>query len=124
MPNRVNHFEVIGRDGKKLQEFYGKVFQWKIDADNDMQYGMISGTDGGIGGGIGAAPPNMEPHGVTFYVEVANLEDTLRNVESAGGKTVMPPSDVPGGPRLAMFTDPEGHMIGLTQAGTMQGSQN
>ena len=54
MPNPVVHFEVIGKDGQKLQRFYGQVFEWDIKADNPMQYGMISGGEGGgIGGGIG-----------------------------------------------------------------------
>jgi predicted enzyme related to lactoylglutathione lyase len=29
---------------------------------------------------------------------------------------MMPPNDVPGGPRIALFTDPEGHVVGLVQA--------
>ena len=126
MPNPVVHFEVIGKDGEKLQRFYGQVFDWDIKADNPMRYGMISGGEGGgIGGGIGAAPPDMQPHGVTFYIEVANLDQTLEQVEKSGGKIEMPPSDVPGGPRMAQFKDPEGHLVGLIQAGTMQGgSQN
>ena len=28
------------------------------------------------------------------------------------------PTDVPGGPSIAMFTDPEGHLVGLLEAGT------
>jgi hypothetical protein len=30
-----------------------------------------------------------------------------------GGKTVLPPTDVPEGPSLALFSDPEGNVIGL-----------
>lgn len=121
MPNPVTHFEVIGRDAKKLQTFYSKVFSWKIDADNPMQYGMVGAEDKGIAGGVGGYEGDDGERGVTFYVEVDNLEDTLRLIESAGGKTVAPPMDVPGGPRMAQFADPEGHRIGLVQAGTMQG---
>ncbi len=123
MANPVTHFEVIGADGKKLQDFYGGVFGWKIRADNPMQYGMISGEgDHGIGGGIGGGAEG-DGRWVTFYVEVANLEQTLQSIEGAGGHTLMPPADVPGGPRMAQFSDPEGNRIGLVQAGSMQGGQ-
>ncbi len=122
MANPVVHFEVIGRDGKKLQDFYRKVFEWKIDADNPMQYGMVGAQGGeGIGGGVSGYAGEDGHRGVTFYVQVPNLEQTLKQIEAAGGKTVMPPADVPGGPRMAQFTDPEGNWIGLIQAGTMQG---
>lgn len=122
MANPVVHFEVIGRDGKKLQDFYSNVFHWKIDADNPMHYGMIGAAGGeGIGGGIGGYEGEDGHRGVTFYVEVANIEDSLRQIEAAGGKTVVPPPDIEGGPRMAQFTDPEGNRIGLVQAGTMQG---
>jgi uncharacterized protein len=122
MPNPVVHFEVIGEDGKKLQDFYSTVFAWKINADNPMSYGMVSGgaEQGGIGGGI-AGYPEEGGRGVTFYIEVASLEDTLEQVEKSGGRTLMSPDDVPGGPRMAQFQDPQGNRIGLVQAGTMQG---
>jgi predicted enzyme related to lactoylglutathione lyase len=31
----------------------------------------------------------------------------------------MPPMAVPGGPEIAQFSDPDGHMIGRSKAGTM-----
>lgn len=117
MPNPVTHFEIHGRDGKKTQDFYASLFGWSIDANNPMNYGMVSAQgDQGIGGGIAQA--QVEPL-VTVYVEVEDLATTLAKAESLGGKTILPPSDVPGGPKLAQFADPDGNVIGLTQAGTM-----
>ncbi|MDB5028605.1 MAG: hypothetical protein JWO66_2294 [Candidatus Eremiobacteraeota bacterium] len=29
---------------------------------------------------------------------------------------MMPPDQVPNGPRIALFTDPEGHVVGLVEA--------
>jgi uncharacterized protein len=117
MANAVTHFEIHGKDGKKTQGFYASVFGWSIDADNPMNYGMVSAPGGeGIGGGIAQA---MGQPMVTIYVEVEDLDATLKAAESLGGKTILPPSDVPGGPRLAQFADPDGNVIGLTQAGTM-----
>jgi uncharacterized protein len=117
MANPVTHFEIHGRDGKKTQAFYASLFGWTVDADNPMDYGMVSAPDGeGIGGGISQA--QGQPM-VTVYVEVEDLEATLKTAESLGGKTVLPPSDVPGGPKLALFADPDGNLIGLAQAGTM-----
>ena len=124
MPNPVTHFEVIGRDGERLKEFYSRVFKWKINSDNPMNYGMVSADGGqGIGGGISGFPGEEGHRGVTFYVEVPDLNAALGEIEAAGGKIVMHPDDVPGGPRLAQFTDPEGNRIGLTQAGSMGGQQ-
>jgi uncharacterized protein len=115
--NPVVHFEILGRDGKKSQQFYTSLFGWNVDANNPMDYGMVSASsDGGIGGGIAAA--QGEPM-VTVYVDVADLDATLKQAEALGGRTIMPPADVPGGPRLAQFADPDGNVIGLTQAGTM-----
>jgi uncharacterized protein len=117
MANAVTHFEIHGKDGKKTQDFYASVFGWSIDADNPMNYGMVSAPGGeGIGGGIAQA---MGQPMVTIYVEVEDLDATLKAAEALGGKTILPASDVPGGPRLAQFADPDGNVIGLTQAGTM-----
>ncbi len=117
MGNKVVHFEVLGKDGKKLQQFYGSMFDWNVDANNPMNYGMVNAADAGVGGGIG---PAMEggPQ-VTFYVEVPDLSAALKKAESLGGKKISDPMDVPGGPKLAHFADPDGNVIGLTQAGSM-----
>ena len=89
MANVVNHFEIHGTDGKKTQDFYGSLFGWSIDANNPMNYGMVSGEAGGIGGGI-AKSMDGKPM-VTIYVEVADLDATLAKVQELGGSTVMPP---------------------------------
>ena len=118
MANPVVHFEILGRDGKKSQAFYASLFGWNVDAANPMDYGMVSAQDGqGIGGGIAAAQDGKPL--VTIYADVADLDATLAKAESLGGRIIMPPMDVPGGPRLAQFADPDGNVIGLTQAGTM-----
>ena len=117
MGRKVVHFEVIGKDGKKLQDFYAKLFDWKIDANNPMNYGMVTPEDSGLGGGIAAGMDGGAGH-VTFYVEVDDLPAHLKKAEALGGKTVMGPMDVPGGPQIAMFADPEGHVIGITKSGT------
>lgn len=113
MAQPVVHFEVVGKDGKKLQEFYSKLFDWTVDANNPMQYGMVAAGEGGIGGGV-AASQDGKP-GVTFYVNVPDVAAALKKAESLGGKTVMPPMDVPGGPQIAQFSDPEGNVIGLSK---------
>jgi predicted enzyme related to lactoylglutathione lyase len=115
----VVHWEIAGKSGKTLQEFYGKLFGWQIDANNPMNYGMTkTGGEGGINGGIAQLGEGRPPY-VTFYVQVPDLQASLDKAAGMGGKTIMPPMAVPGGPSLAMFTDPEGNLIGLVQGGTM-----
>ena len=115
MASKVVHFEIHGKDGKKLQQFYASLFGWKVDANNPMQYGMVGAEQGGIGGGITKSPAAM----VTFYVAVKDLAAALKQAEKLGGKTVMKPAEVPGGPTIAQFSDPEGNVIGLLLDGTM-----
>lgn len=115
-PRPIVHFEIHGKDGKKLQEFYQTLFEWQIDHNEAINYGMISpgigGPEAGVGGGIAQTPAAPM---VTVYVQVANLSETLKKAESLGGSTVMPPMDVPNGPTIAQMRDPEGNLIGLVQ---------
>ncbi|MEX0875662.1 MAG: VOC family protein [Actinomycetota bacterium] len=111
MSSPVVHFEVVGKDAKKLQSFYADLFDWKIDANNPMDYGMVAAAERGIAGGVGPSPDGGTH--VTFYVEVPDLQAALDKAEKLGGTTVTPPMDVPGGPTLAHFADPEGNFIGL-----------
>ena len=37
---RVIHFEIVGKDGKALQAYYGALFGWKLNTDTPGGYGM------------------------------------------------------------------------------------
>jgi predicted enzyme related to lactoylglutathione lyase len=41
MGQPVVHFEVIGKDGDRLQSYYAELFGWQIDSDNPMSYGVV-----------------------------------------------------------------------------------
>lgn len=115
MANPVMHFEIHGSDGGKLQSFYASLFGWRIDANNPMQYGLVSAEGSGIGGGIAQSPAAPK---VTVYVAVEDLKASLAKAESLGGRTLMGPHVVPGGPEIAMFEDPQGNAIGLLKSGS------
>jgi predicted enzyme related to lactoylglutathione lyase len=115
MANPVVHFEVTGKDGKKLQDFYAKTFGWQINADNPMNYGIVDNAGQGIGGGISAGDGGTNQ--VTFYIEVDDPQAYLNKAEAKGGKTVMPVTEIPGMVVLAQFADPEGNVVGLVKAG-------
>jgi predicted enzyme related to lactoylglutathione lyase len=121
MGQAVVHFEVIGRDGDKLRNYYSELFGWEMDADNPMNYGIVQRTgntnaDGiGIGGGVGVGPEGYDGH-VTFYVEVPDVEAALAKAESLGGSRTMGPAQVAEGVEIGMFQDPEGHTIGVIKS--------
>jgi hypothetical protein len=60
-------------------------------------------------------PPEGYDGHITFYVEVPDVGAALAQAESLGGKRLMGPDEVPGGPVLGMFTDPEGHIVGVVE---------
>jgi predicted enzyme related to lactoylglutathione lyase len=116
MPNPITHFEIIGKDGKKTQDFYRQLFGWKVDADNPMQYGLVEAQDGkGTGGGIGGAQDGG-PGYVTIYVEVDDPQAYLDRAVAMGGKVMMPVTTIPNTVTLAQFADPDGNLIGLTRS--------
>ncbi len=121
MGQPVVHFEIVGKDGSTLQSFYSDLFGWRFDTNNPMSYGVVAreenvNADGvGIGGGVGQGPEGYPGH-VTFYVEVPDVEAALANAESLGGTRMMGPDEVMEGLVIGLFTDPEGHTVGLVQS--------
>ena len=115
MGNPVIHFEIAGRDGRKLESFYAQLFGWKIDRREagGHPYGQIhTGDEGGIGGGI-----RHEPEGraeVVFYVKVPNLAVAVAKAEQLGAAVRIPPIETPE-VTFAVITDPEGNPVGMIQ---------
>lgn len=112
MGRPVVHFEIGCRDLQKTQEFYSQMFGWKIEAMGPAA--MITPESPGIGGHITAL--GHEPHHYTvFYVDVEDVAAYLKKAESLGGKTLVPPINIPTG-TFAWMQDPEGNTVGLWKA--------
>jgi predicted enzyme related to lactoylglutathione lyase len=115
MPNPVVHWEIVGNDWQKLQKFYGDLFGWNVDVNEEFLYGMVTpdggkGIAGGIGGDMGGGKR------VSVYIEVDDPQAYLDKAEQMGGKTLMPPTEIMEGTTIAMFADPEGKTTGLIKA--------
>jgi len=113
-PAAVMHWEIQSKQPEVLHEFYGDVFGWAIDTNNEFNYGLVSskGTSGGIDGGIG--PSSGEDARVLVYAAVPSISTTLKRIEELGGKTIMPRTDM-GPVVMAIYLDPEGNTMGLIE---------
>jgi predicted enzyme related to lactoylglutathione lyase len=114
MPNPVVHFEIMGSDAKKTQEFYGNLFEWRIDTNNPFAYGMAytrESGESGINGGLGSADRG-NPR-VSVYAQVDDPQAYLDKAVALGGTVVMGVMDIPGSVTMALFADPDGNVIGL-----------
>jgi uncharacterized protein len=116
MPHPIAWFEVMGKDFNGLKKFYGDMFDWPLQ--DAMEGYAIAAPEGqeGLQGGVGADPSGGDGH-VTFYVDVDDVQAALDKAESLGGKAVMPPMEPMGGTTIALFADPEGHVVGLVKPG-------
>jgi uncharacterized protein len=120
MGQPVVHFEIVAKDVARVQSYYADLFGWEIDADNPVGYGVVpregnTNPDGiGIGGGIARGPEGYDGH-VTFYVEVPDVEAALAKAESLGGSRMMGPEEPMEGVVIGLFTDPEGHVVGVVK---------
>ena len=111
MTAQVIHVEVVGKDGAALQKFYGDVFGWQLDTNNPGGYGMYR-QDGGLTGGIGPSTDGGPGH-VTFYVHSDDPQGILDKVTASGGRVLMPLTQVAPETTVALFADPEGHVVGI-----------
>ena len=123
MSGRVVHFEIPVDDTDRASEFYRSAFGWNLNAMPDMGYTIVATTPtdeqgaptepGAINGGLterGTSTPTP-----VLTVDVEDIDAALRTVESAGGRTVTPRTEIEGMGAFAYFTDLEGNVMGLWQ---------
>ena len=114
--NPVVYWEIRGKDMAAMQDFYGAIFDWDINP-GDAGYSPIDARDRdddfGLNGGLGAGRGDGW---VAVYVRVDDPDATLEEVVKRGGKVVRPLTHRPGAASIAIFEDPEGHIIGLVKA--------
>jgi uncharacterized protein len=110
MGNHVIHVEVVGRDGAALQRFYTDVLGWTFNTDNPGGYGMAQVGD--LAAGVGTSNDGGPGH-VTFYVHADDAQGVLDRAVAAGGRVIMPLTQIAPETTIGLFADPEGHVVGI-----------
>jgi predicted enzyme related to lactoylglutathione lyase len=118
VPNHpIVHLEIPAKDAAAAGKFYGEAFGWNIEADPTYNYVQLR-AEGVPGGGFvevggSSAPIQYKPDSLLVYVSTDDINATLAKVESLGGKTVLPKTEIPQMGWWAVFADPTGIRIGL-----------
>src|SRR3954447_25874565 len=107
-------YELITPDPVGAKAFYDAVVGWTIEPQpsGEMDYRMISRSDGGMAGGVMRLTDEMASHGATpiwlGYINVDDVDATVASIEQAGGKVLLAAFDIPDIGRIAMVADPQG----------------
>lgn len=119
MSNAINWFEIPVKNFERAKSFYATMLGTEI-TDHHMdhaKYGMFAydQDNNKVGGAIiemEGATPSAE--GVTIYLNGGDdLSAPLGRVEVAGGKVLMPKTDIGENGYMAQFLDTEGNKIAL-----------
>jgi predicted enzyme related to lactoylglutathione lyase len=106
--------DITSHDAGASRAFYAQLFGWRLQLIEALNYALIDPDPDILPGGIGQQDP-AHPGGVVTYFSVPDLEASLAKAEELGAKTAVPPWEVPGLGRMAVFLDPDGNRIGLWQ---------
>ena len=118
MKDAISWFEIPVKDFARAKEFYNTVTGGSIDEMPmpDMKYGVFKyDRDNGVGGAIVQMEGyNPSAEGVVVYIPGGeDLTDSLARVEPAGGKILIPKTQIGENGFMAHFLDTEGNRIAL-----------
>lgn len=111
-PGKFVWFELLTDDVDGELAHYGEVLGWKAKSMDmgDFEYPMLGRGDVGH---CGVVKPQMAgvPNHWSSYLAVEDVDATAAKVEAAGGKVLVPPTDLPGIGRFSLIADPEGATV-------------
>jgi predicted enzyme related to lactoylglutathione lyase len=109
--------ELLTTDPVAAVAFYTPIFGWTVTEQQMGAAGTYRVLKRGdkMTGGIMKLPMPQIPPNWAAYVAVANVDASVKRAESLKAKVVVPPSDIPGMGRFAVFTDPTGATLSIFQ---------
>jgi predicted enzyme related to lactoylglutathione lyase len=111
--------ELHTRNVDACGSFYTRLFDWKPESMNmgDMAYTVFN-IDGQANAGMMSMMKNVPdnvPSNWTVYFMVDNCDQTNAKAQALGARIVVPPNDIPGTGRFALYMDPQGASFGILQ---------
>ena len=123
-PNSLGWTQLNAKDTTVATKFYTALTGWKTQVD------PMPGTGGdyttwlkadGPAGGMMAMPPGTPaavPSHWLPYFAVSHVDATAQKAASLGAQTFVPPTDIPGTGRFAVFADPQGATFAIIKFDT------
>ena len=120
MRNTLNWFEIFVAELPRAQAFYEQVLATKLKPEtfNGEPHALFA--DDGLKGAL-VQRKNRKPggEGTLVYLNCNGaLDGTVARVEKAGGKVVLPKTDIGPPGFIAIMIDTEGNSVGLHSART------
>lgn len=116
MANAFVHTELNTQDVGKAKQFYGQLFDWKLEEmPGGMPYTMIKVGDNTVGG-IMQHPMPEAPSIWISYVLVDDIHASTAKAKSLGATAIKEAQEVPGMGWFSIFLDPTGACFAMWQA--------
>lgn len=115
--NHVTWFEIFVKDFEKAKAFYGELFGWDFKPlrNYPKEYWTIyTGSNSPGGGLMKKEGDNYSNQSTIIYVEVDDIEETLKQVILLGGSVQQPNTlitETSG--HFGLFKDHDGNTVGL-----------
>lgn len=111
-PGGVCWTELATREADRAAEFYAALFGWQpqqMDMPGDTKYTMLMMGETQVGGIIQMTDEwgDMPPHWMVYF-SVDDCDATAARAQELGGKTPVPPTDIPPVGRFSVIRDPQG----------------
>ncbi|WP_457027893.1 VOC family protein [Kitasatospora sp. P5_F3] len=117
-PGALGWIELATRDVSGALEFYPRVFGWSVSpGESYTQWGLDGRDFGGVLDMGEQFPADLPPYWMPYF-SVADVDLSAERAVALGAEAMLPPTDVPDGPRLAVLRDPLGAVFGIYLADT------
>jgi len=116
--NAIGWFEIPTKDLSRAKKFYETVMEGELE-DHTMGsmemawFGWDENNKGAAGALVYYKDYKPSIDGTVVYFTVANVEEALEKVEPAGGKILLPKTDIGEHGFIAHIEDTEGNRVAL-----------
>ena len=113
MPHgKICYLEIPAKTAQASADFYSSIFGWKVRARGDGELAFDDPT--GVSGTWVKESDRTPDERTRIYIIVDVIADTLKRIETAGGRVLTPRTEIGSGMgAFAVFADPVGNEFGL-----------
>jgi predicted enzyme related to lactoylglutathione lyase len=113
--NRAVWFEIPAADFERAVRFYESVFRTTMIREEDKESAVFAYDQPAMSGSVTRAPHLVPSQsGAVLYLNAdPELDAALERVRQAGGRVVLPRTELPTGGAFAHIEDTEGNRVGL-----------